>query len=217
MTTVMITGAGSGLNNGAALGRVRHGVRRIVDRRVAEEPRGGNRRHRRSQVHDFVAPEGPRLIASEALKALGHLDILANCAGGSRPTTWHASDEEWEEGFTLNFDLHRQLTQGLLPHMVERAGCPRAMPAANMPSSTSRLEISANRRTSVPRPHSWHPARRLISPASCSESTEVYDTAPSELQYALYLPLPFRPSAPAPDACRAGHAVMGAFPSRDLI
>jgi 3-oxoacyl-[acyl-carrier protein] reductase len=71
-------------------------------------------------VQDFVAPERPRTIASEALKALGHVDILINCAGGSRPTTWHASDEKWEEGFTLNFERHRQLTQELLPHMVER-------------------------------------------------------------------------------------------------
>jgi 3-oxoacyl-[acyl-carrier protein] reductase len=42
--------------------------------------------------------------------------------GGSRPTTWHASDEEWEEGFTLNFERHRQLTQQLLQHMVEPRG-----------------------------------------------------------------------------------------------
>jgi 3-oxoacyl-[acyl-carrier protein] reductase len=27
---------------------------------------------------------------------------------------------EWEEGMTLNWERHRQLTQQLLPHMVER-------------------------------------------------------------------------------------------------
>jgi 3-oxoacyl-[acyl-carrier protein] reductase len=71
-------------------------------------------------VQDFVAPDGPKVIAAEALRALGHVDILINCAGGSRPTSWDASDEAWEEGFTLNFERHRQLTQELLPQMIDR-------------------------------------------------------------------------------------------------
>jgi 3-oxoacyl-[acyl-carrier protein] reductase len=72
-------------------------------------------------VQDFVAPDGPQKIATEALSQLGHVDILINNAGRSRPLDVVGSEEEWAAAMTLDFDRHRQLTQQLLPHFMERS------------------------------------------------------------------------------------------------
>lgn len=71
-------------------------------------------------AQDFMAVDGPQRIADAALAALGHVDILINNAGGSRPMEIDAPEEQWVEGMTLNFDRHRQLTQALLPNFLER-------------------------------------------------------------------------------------------------
>ena len=65
---------------------------------------------------DFTANDGPQGIADAAHKAFGHLDILVNNTGGSRPMNIDAPEEQWIEGKTLNFDRHRQLTQRRLPY-----------------------------------------------------------------------------------------------------
>lgn len=71
-------------------------------------------------VQDFVAPDGPQKIAAAALSGLGHVDILVNNAGRSRPLDVVGPEEAWAESMTLDFDRHRQLTQQLLPHFIER-------------------------------------------------------------------------------------------------
>ncbi|HEY0611791.1 MAG TPA: SDR family oxidoreductase [Chitinophaga sp.] len=71
-------------------------------------------------AQDFVAPEGPQKIAAAALACLGQVDILVNNAGRSRPLDVVGAEEEWQAGMTLDFDRHRQLTQQLLPHFMER-------------------------------------------------------------------------------------------------
>lgn len=57
-------------------------------------------------------------LADRAVHTLGHVDILVNCAGGSRPLPVDASEERWVEAMTLNFTRVRQLTHALLPTMV---------------------------------------------------------------------------------------------------
>lgn len=71
-------------------------------------------------IQDFVAPDAPQRIAAAALERLKHVDILINCAGGSRPMAIDAPESQWTEGMTLNFDRHRQLTQQLLAQFIER-------------------------------------------------------------------------------------------------
>jgi len=71
-------------------------------------------------AQDFVAPDGPQKIAAMALSGLGHVDILINNAGRSRPLEVNGPEEEWSAAMTLNFDRHRQLTQQLLPHFMGR-------------------------------------------------------------------------------------------------
>jgi 3-oxoacyl-[acyl-carrier protein] reductase len=70
-------------------------------------------------VQDFVAPDGPQKIAAMVLSRLGHVDILINNAGRSRSLDVNGPEEEWSAAMTLDFDRHRQLTQQLLPHMME--------------------------------------------------------------------------------------------------
>ena len=69
---------------------------------------------------DFTALDAPHVIADAALGRLGAVDILVNNAGGSRKFSLESSDDDWEEAMTLNFTRLRQLTQALLPGMIER-------------------------------------------------------------------------------------------------
>jgi 3-oxoacyl-[acyl-carrier protein] reductase len=71
-------------------------------------------------VQNFVAHDGPQKIAAAGLSGLGHIDILINNAGRSRALDVNGPEEAWMEAMTLDFDRHRQLTQQLLPHFMER-------------------------------------------------------------------------------------------------
>jgi 3-oxoacyl-[acyl-carrier protein] reductase len=66
---------------------------------------------------DVTDPHMPRAIVEETLARFGHLDILINNAGGSRPTAVDAPDTIWEESLALNFTAVRRLTQACLPAM----------------------------------------------------------------------------------------------------
>jgi 3-oxoacyl-[acyl-carrier protein] reductase len=59
-------------------------------------------------------------VAGEALRLLGHVDILMNAAGQSRPLPFDASKDQWEEGMVLNFFRIRELTHAIVPSMREQ-------------------------------------------------------------------------------------------------
>jgi 3-oxoacyl-[acyl-carrier protein] reductase len=71
-------------------------------------------------IQDIMAIDGAQNIATAAISALGHIDILINNVGQSRPVDVTGPEEIWVESVTLDFDRPRQLTQQLLPHMMER-------------------------------------------------------------------------------------------------
>src|SRR5260370_27543428 len=105
--TALVTGASMGIGRAIALGLAAEGVAvAIVARReelldaLAEEivTAGGPRPA--VVVADFMAPDAAERISGEALAALGHLDILINSAGGSRPLPVDAPEERWEEAMT---------------------------------------------------------------------------------------------------------------------
>jgi 3-oxoacyl-[acyl-carrier protein] reductase len=73
-----------------------------------------------SHVQDFLAVDGPKNIAAAALAGLGSVDLLVNNTGRSRAMGVVGSEEDWEAAMMLDFDRHRQLTQQLLPHFMER-------------------------------------------------------------------------------------------------
>lgn len=71
-------------------------------------------------VQDFMTSDAPQKIAAAALASMEHVDILVNNTGRSRPMDVAGPEEEWAGAMTLDFDRHRQLTQQLLPHFIER-------------------------------------------------------------------------------------------------
>jgi 3-oxoacyl-[acyl-carrier protein] reductase len=69
---------------------------------------------------DIMQDGAPQKLADAARAALGHIDILVNSAGGSRPKIpVDAPEEEWESVMTLNFVRVRQLTHAVLPEMIK--------------------------------------------------------------------------------------------------
>jgi 3-oxoacyl-[acyl-carrier protein] reductase len=69
---------------------------------------------------DFSVDGEPERVANEAEKLLGHIDILINAAGGSRPVPFDASKDQWLEGMTLNFFRIRELTHAIVPGMEKQ-------------------------------------------------------------------------------------------------
>jgi 3-oxoacyl-[acyl-carrier protein] reductase len=67
-----------------------------------------------------MAEDAASRIRDAALAALGHVEILVNCAGGSRPLPIDAEEARWAEAITLNFTRQRQITHALLAQMIER-------------------------------------------------------------------------------------------------
>ena len=123
--TALVTGASAGIGRAIARGLAAEGARIAITgrRRDALEALAG----------EIVAAGGapPAIVAHDALQAgyveavvegvasLGALQILVNNAGGSRAFGLGATDAQWDEALTLNFTRHRQLTDRLLPQMVQ--------------------------------------------------------------------------------------------------
>jgi len=123
----IVTGASAGIGRAIAKALAEEEVRlAIVARRgpllqaLAEEiaATGALRPHVIEQ--DILAEDAAEAIASASMAALGGVDILVNCAGGSRPLPIDAPEEAWREAMTLNFTRVRQLTHRVLPDMIER-------------------------------------------------------------------------------------------------
>lgn len=125
--TALVTGASQGIGRAIASGLAGEGAklciaarrREMLEQLAAEiEGRGGHRPH--VAVIDILEEDSPRRLAQESLEGLGHIDILVNCAGGSRRIPGDAPEEKWTEAVTLNFTRVRQLTHAVLPGMVKR-------------------------------------------------------------------------------------------------
>jgi 3-oxoacyl-[acyl-carrier protein] reductase len=126
--TALVTGASMGIGRAIAKGLAAEGVRIAIAARrrslldaLAEEivTAGGTRP---AIIEVDVMPEGaPIRLADAAREALGHIDILINSAGGSKPAIGiDAPEEAWSESMTLNFVRVRQVTHAALPDMIER-------------------------------------------------------------------------------------------------
>ena len=125
--TGVVTGASVGIGRGIAVALAREGVRlALVARRadllgqVSEQivAAGGSAPILLSE--DLLAEGAPARITNGARDGLGAVEILINNAGGSRPFTLRAGEQEWQEAMTLNFTRQRQLTHLLLDDMIAR-------------------------------------------------------------------------------------------------
>jgi 3-oxoacyl-[acyl-carrier protein] reductase len=124
--TALVTGASQGIGRAIAAGLAAEGVticiaaRRtpLLEALAAEIAAKGAAKPAIIEI-DVMKPESPKRLAAEATKLLGRVDILVNCAGGSKPPIpLDAPEEAWEESMTLNFIRVRQLTHALLPAMI---------------------------------------------------------------------------------------------------
>ena len=124
--TALVTGASMGIGRAIAKGLAAEGVKICIAarrgellNRLADEivSAGGSRPH--VVTIDLMKENAPQQLAQEALKALGKVEILINCAGGSRRTEIDSPEEKWVEGMTLNFIRPRQLAHAVLPDMIK--------------------------------------------------------------------------------------------------
>ena len=127
--TALVTGASQGIGRTTALMLARAGANVVaVARRstlleeLASEVAGqASGRTGPGKIipltADFYADDAPERVAAEARRLLGHVDILMNAAGQSRPLAFDAGKDQWEEGMVLNFYRIRELTHAVVPGM----------------------------------------------------------------------------------------------------
>jgi 3-oxoacyl-[acyl-carrier protein] reductase len=125
--TALVTGASAGIGRAIARGLAVEGAKLcIVARRrhmleqVASEMAAAGSPQTEIIDADIVQPGAPQRIVKEATLKLGMVEILVNCAGGSRRLSLESPEELWAEATTLSYTSRRQLTQAVLPGMMER-------------------------------------------------------------------------------------------------
>lgn len=125
--TALVTGASMGIGHAIARGLAAEGVKlciaarrkHLLDELSARIAAAGGKKPL-VEVIDIMEEGAAEQIAQAATKALGRVDILINCAGGSRPAIpIDAPEDEWEEVMRLNFVRVRQLTHAILPGMIK--------------------------------------------------------------------------------------------------
>ncbi|HSN41013.1 MAG TPA: SDR family oxidoreductase [Burkholderiales bacterium] len=125
--TALVTGASMGIGRAIAKGLAAEGVslciaarrENMLEELAAEIPAADGARPLIVAI-DIMEEDAPQRLAAAALEGLGRIDILVNCAGGSRPPIpIDAPEAEWEHAMTLNFVRVRQLTHAVLPGMIQ--------------------------------------------------------------------------------------------------
>ncbi len=125
--TALVTGSSMGIGRAIAFALAREGVKVAVAarrvellNRLAEDIGAAHGPAPIVLEADFQDPETPKRLARSAEQSLGRIDILVNCAGGSRPVPVDAPRERWEEGMMLNFFRLRELTHEVIAGMISR-------------------------------------------------------------------------------------------------
>jgi len=125
--TALVTGASQGIGRATARMLALAGAdvvgvarRKGLVQAMAEEVAGQGGGTIHALEADFYDEDAPLRVADEARRLLGHVDILMNAAGASRPLPFDASNEQWHEGMVLNFFRIRELTHAVVPGMREQ-------------------------------------------------------------------------------------------------
>jgi 3-oxoacyl-[acyl-carrier protein] reductase len=125
--TALVTGASRGIGRATAKAFAKQGVqvgivarRRSLLEELASEIEAEGGRAPVIIEADLYPEDAAERLAAEAIARLGHVDILTNAAGGSRPLAVEGSKAAWEEAMVLNFYRIRELSHALLPQMRAR-------------------------------------------------------------------------------------------------
>lgn len=123
----VVTGAGSGIGAGIARVLAEEGVQLVLLARsaaginaVADEIEAAGNARPKLVTADLTSRADIDQATDSALEHLGGVDILINCAGGSRPFPPVADEAQWEEAMMLNFSSMRLLAQSLMAGMIEQ-------------------------------------------------------------------------------------------------
>jgi 3-oxoacyl-[acyl-carrier protein] reductase len=126
--TCLVTGASRGIGRGIAKVLAAEGARlavvarrkNLLDELAAEIVAAGGKRPI-IVAEDLTADGVMERIRYRVLEEFGgRLDVLVNNAGSSRPVPWNATEDQWQEGLKLNFELVRRLTNQFIPTMRAR-------------------------------------------------------------------------------------------------
>jgi len=125
--TALVTGASQGIGRCTARMLALAGVNVVaVARRVAliEQLADEVATQQRGKIFplkaNFYEEDAPERVATGAKQLIGHVDILMNAAGQSRPVPFDAGRDQWDEGMVLNFFRIRELTHAVVPGMREQ-------------------------------------------------------------------------------------------------
>jgi 3-oxoacyl-[acyl-carrier protein] reductase len=146
----LVTGASRGIGRGTAKVMAAEGCRvAIVARRanlldeLADEIERDDGARPLIVAEDLTADGAAERVRAQVLAELGGLDVLVNNAGSSRPVKWDASEEQWREGLTLNFDAVRRLTNAFIPTMrAQRSGRIINVTGANEPPGVNIASVA---------------------------------------------------------------------------
>ncbi|MFG1285059.1 SDR family NAD(P)-dependent oxidoreductase [Xanthobacter autotrophicus] len=126
--TALVSGASTGIGAGIALALAGEGVRLALTARrmdkleeLARHLKDGGHAEPLLLPADLTDKEALGKAAQGARHALGPIDILVNCAGGSRPIGTDGAEDVWSEALALNFHAARRLSEALLPDMTSRS------------------------------------------------------------------------------------------------
>jgi len=123
----LVTGASRGLGYATALALAKEGCRVVVNSRDAgkinaavQKIAGETGVQAVGVAGDVGDPQVPERIVSEAVKALGGLDILVCNAGGPPAGAFESFDEAtWQKAIDLSLMSHVRLIRAALPHLKQ--------------------------------------------------------------------------------------------------
>jgi len=126
--TALVTGASQGIGRAIVRALAAEGVKVFATARnekmlheLKEEVAASGAAHELLYFcQDLILADSADNIAANALSRLGHIDILINNAGQSKPVDVVSPQAPWDEAMILDFERPRQLTQALLPYMIAR-------------------------------------------------------------------------------------------------
>jgi len=125
----IVTGSSQGIGKSIALELAKHGATLVLaarsadglERTAEEIAKAGGKST--SFPGDLSRPEAPAALVQAALDSYGQVDIVVNCAGGSkRGNILDLEDRDWESALSLKLFGALRLIKAAWPHLAKQQG-----------------------------------------------------------------------------------------------